>query len=139
MLFHVVTTVTYALFSEMNKSLYAVVVNTFTSGGDLQLLFPLLKRTTHCLTEFTSTVGLHKCTASIDECQWVSFFFCMEEFNSTPLLHMHFHVRCHFVRLPLCCNLSQSNKMQWSNGGKVQPLLSYHQYPLLRLWTNIIK
>ena len=28
-------------------------------------------------------------------------FFHMEEFNDTPLLQMHFHVRHHFVRLPL--------------------------------------
>jgi len=32
-------------------------------------------------------------------------FFCMEEFNYTPLLHTHFHDRCHNVRIPLCCHL----------------------------------
>ena len=37
--------------------------------------------------------------------------FHMEEFNNTPLLHTHFHVRCHFVRLPLHCHLSHSNEM----------------------------
>ena len=41
----------------------------------------------------------------------VCHFFCTEEFNVTPLLHTHFHVRCHFIRLPLCCHLSYSNKM----------------------------
>ena len=40
-----------------------------------------------------------------------SNFFHMEEFNYTPLLHTHFHVRRHFVRLPLCCHLSQGNKI----------------------------
>lgn len=39
------------------------------------------------------------------------FFFHMEKFNSTPLLPMHFHVRCHFIRLPLCCHLSHSKKI----------------------------
>jgi len=38
-------------------------------------------------------------------------FFCMEEFRGTPLLHPHFHVRCHSVRLPLCCHLSHSNNI----------------------------
>lgn len=30
-------------------------------------------------------------------------FLHMEEFGSTPLLHMHFHGRRHCLRLPLCC------------------------------------
>ena len=47
-----------------------------------------------------------KCSASIDECQWVPFFFCTGEFNDTPLLHLCFH-----VRLLLCCHLSHGNKM----------------------------
>ena len=38
--------------------------------------------------------GLHRHSASIKECQWVSFFHT-ELFNSTPLLHPHFHVRHH--------------------------------------------
>jgi len=59
-------------------------------------------------------LGLHKRSASISECQWVRFF-CMEEFNSTYLLHMHFHVRCHSVTLPLCCCLSHGNKIWWKN------------------------
>jgi hypothetical protein len=33
-------------------------------------------------------------------------FLRMEEFNYTPLLHMHFH-----VRLPLCCHLSHGSKV----------------------------
>ena len=66
-------------------------------------------------------------------------FFCMEEFSSTPLLHPHFHVRRNFVRLSLCCHLSHGNKIWWNTGGKVQPLLPYHQYPPLMVWTNTIK
>ena len=38
-------------------------------------------------------------------------FLRMEEFNYTPLLHTHFHVRRHFVRLPLYCHLSHGNKI----------------------------
>lgn len=38
-------------------------------------------------------------------------FFLREEFNDTPLLHVHFHVRHPFVRLPLCRHLLHGNKM----------------------------
>ena len=38
-------------------------------------------------------------------------FFHREKFSPLPLLHKHFHVRCHFVRLPLCCCLLHSNNM----------------------------
>ena len=40
-----------------------------------------------------------------------SNLFRLEELNYTPLLHKHFHVRRHFVRLPLCCHLSHGNKI----------------------------
>ena len=39
-----------------------------------------------------------------------AIFFLMEEFNYTPSLRTHFHVRRHFVRLPLCCHLSHGNR-----------------------------
>ena len=68
----------------------------------------LLKCTTHHLHVLRSTVGLHRHSSSISECQWMPFF-CMEEFSDTLLLYTHFHVTCHFVRLPLCCHLSHSN------------------------------
>ena len=37
-------------------------------------------------------------------------FFRMEECNYTPLLHTHFHVRRHFVSLPVYCHLLHGNK-----------------------------
>ena len=80
----------------------------------------------HCLVSINvqqASMNRHNC------------FLCMTEFSGTPLLHPHFH----FVRLPLCCHLSHSNKMQWDIGGKVQPLLPYHQHPSLTFWANIIK
>jgi len=43
-----------------------------------------------------------------------------------------------FVRMPFCCHLSHSSKMEWNTGGKLQPLLPYHQYPPLTLWANRI-
>jgi len=38
-------------------------------------------------------------------------FFHLEDFSDTPVLHMHFHVSCSFVRLLLCCHLSHDNKI----------------------------
>lgn len=43
-------------------------------------------------------------------------FFHTEEFNSTFLLHVHFHDRYHFLRLSLCLYLLHSNKMDWKVG-----------------------
>ena len=58
-----------------------------------------------------SLFGPHKCSVSVEECQRLPFFFCMEIFTVTPLLDTHFHVRHHSVRLPFCCRLSHSNSM----------------------------
>lgn len=44
-------------------------------------------------------------------------FFHVEEFNSTSLVRMFFHVRHHSIRLTLSCHIMHSNKMQW----KVEP------------------
>lgn len=52
--------------------------------------------TTPSLTVLTATI----CSPSTDECQGVQFFFHMEKFNCTPLLHSEFRVRLHLVRLP---------------------------------------
>ena len=66
-------------------------------------------------------LGLHKCPANVDECQWVPFFL-LEEFSYTLLLYPHFHVRHHFVRVLLCCHLSHRKP--------------YHHLPLT-FWSNI--
>jgi hypothetical protein len=57
----------------------------------------------HCLV----SINVQQASMNVN----VYNFFCMEEFNYTPLLHTHFHVRCHFVRLPLCCHLSHGTKI----------------------------
>jgi len=67
--------------------------------------------------------GLHKCSANISGSHWVPFFFCIEEFRNTPLLHPHSH-----IRLPLCCHLSHYNKIEQNTGGKGQPLLPYQHH-----------
>jgi len=87
----------------------------------------------HCLVNASTT-----CSASVDECQGVPFFLRgriqWHTFASYTL-----HVRWHLVSLPLCCHLLHSNKMEWSIGGKVTPLLSYHQHLTLITWANVIK
>jgi len=57
----------------------------------------------HCLV----SVNVQQASMNVIGCN----FSHMEEFNYTPLFHTHFHVRCHFVRMPLCCHLSHGNKI----------------------------
>ena len=57
----------------------------------------------HCLV----SVNSQQLSMNIIGCN----YFGMQEFNYTPLFHKHFHVRNHFVRLPLCCHLSHGNKI----------------------------
>ena len=57
----------------------------------------------HCLV----SINVQQALMNVIGCH----FFCMEEFSYTPLLHTNFHVRCHFVRLPLCCHLLHGNKI----------------------------
>ncbi len=55
-IFNIATTITYVLSPVMNFSLHAVLIKTCISGGDPQLLSPLLNCTTHQLTVLTSAV-----------------------------------------------------------------------------------
>ena len=57
----------------------------------------------HCLV----SINIQKASINANGCS----FFLMEEFSFTVLLHMHFYVRHHFVRLPLWCHLSYGHKM----------------------------
>ena len=71
------------------------------------LLRPLLlKHTIHCLV----SRNIQQKSITVNVCN----FFCMEEFNFTPLLHTHFHVRHHFVTLPppLLPSVSWQNVME---------------------------
>ena len=97
------------------------------SGGDM--LLSLLKHTTHHLALLTSTLfGPHKHSAS-------HFFSCMEEFNDTPLLHVHFHVR--WWHLPCSAAFCYIATNHSNAGGKVQLLLRYHHRLPLMLWANL--
>ena len=76
-------------------------------GLSFTRLLPLLEHATHHLTVSLyshSLVGLHK----RPRMSMGVIFFHMKEFNDTLVSHPHFHVRRHFVRLPLRCHLSHS-------------------------------
>jgi len=71
------------------------------------------------------TIDVQQALIGVSGCH----FFRVKKFSFTPLFHPHFHVRHHSVPLPLCCHLSHCNNMEWNIGGRVQPLLPYHQHP----------
>jgi len=82
----------------MNKGLCAMLTKIFTSQGDPLLLLSLLKLTIHHLnalsavqfpSAFTKHQRMSMCT-----------IFSARRNSVTSSLHMHFHVRRHFVRLP---------------------------------------
>jgi len=74
------------------------------------------------------------------KCQWMTVGAIISSYSDTPLLNAFFHLKCHSVKLPLCCHLSHNNEIKWSIGGKVISLLPYHynQMPPM-LWANIIR
>jgi len=68
------TTITYAFSPVMNNSLHALLIEIFHRGGDTLLLSSLLKCTSHPWLCSHPLFGLQKCSASISECQWITFF-----------------------------------------------------------------
>ena len=94
--------VRHAFSPALNMSLRAALMHICTTRGDP--LSPLLKQCSHPL--FVS-INVQQVSVNFCGCH----FFYMEEFNDTPLFHMHFHVRHHFLRLPLCCHLLYGNNM----------------------------
>jgi len=74
--FNTVPTISCILLLTMNKSLHAAFINTYSSGGDHCCCH-------HCWNAPPTTslcshplFGLHKCSASVNECQCVQFFLC---------------------------------------------------------------
>ena len=69
----------------------------------------MLKHTTpppHCTHIYCLVpINIQKAPMNIKECN----FLYMEAFNDTLLLHSLFHSRCHFVRLPVCCPITQQH------------------------------
>jgi len=82
----------------------------YISRGDPLSVSPLLKHHPpphcahiHCLV----STSIQQASENVSECH----FSYIEKFIDTPLLHMYFHVRHHFMRQPLCCHLSHGNNM----------------------------
>jgi len=105
--FNIVTTMSYAFSPAMNK-LHAAFIKICTSRQWPTVSVAMLKRTTCHFTALTSTVWS---PSAFSKYQWISV-------DSTPLLHTHFHVRCHSVTLPLWCHLSQQQNIMkyWWEG-----------------------
>jgi len=96
-------------------------------------LSPLLKHSAHCAhIQCLVSINVQQASRNIHGCH----YFCLEEFSDTPSLYTHFHVRCYFVRVPLCCHLSHGNKTEQNVGGKVHPPLLHHHHLPLILWAN---
>ena len=105
-------------------------------GLSFMLLSSLLKGTTHCLTMFISTVWSPE---TFSKPQWMSIF-CREDFNDTLLFHMHFYVRCHFVRPPsaaTCHTATTCNRILVAKFSCQH--LPYYQHLPLTSKANIIK
>ena len=56
----------------------------------------------HCLV----SINVQEALMYVKSC----YFFLMEEFNCTLLLHIYIYVSQHFVWLPLCCHQSHCDK-----------------------------
>ena len=121
----------------MNKSLDAMLVKPALAEVTVtvptsQMLYPLPHSAhIHCLISIT----IQQVSMTVTECH----FLHVDEHSDTPLLHLHFHVRCQCVRPLLCCHLSHGNKMEQNIFGNVQPLWPYIQDPPLTSWGNLTK
>ena len=108
--FNIVTTINYAFWPAVNRSLHATVINICTAE--------MIRCCCHhcrnapptaslCLRPLVVSINIQQVSMNVSLC----YFFHLEEFNFTPLLHTLFHVRRYSVRLPLYCHLSYSNNM----------------------------
>ena len=110
--FNIVTTTSYALSLVTEISLH-VILQAWLSGTEFIFRVAVATAETHHLLPHCAhipwlvSVNIQQLSMNVNGCH----FFPREEFSSTPLLNMHFHVRCHPVRLSLCCHLSHSNKI----------------------------
>lgn len=111
----------------MNKSLHPVLIKINASRSDMLSL--LLKHTTHCFTVLTSTVWP---TSVFSKQRWMSVNAIISS-RSNAVSRLGF----------ICTSMPDTilsecpsaaichTAMEWDMGGKVQPLLLYHQHPPL--------
>ena len=93
----------------MNNSLHAKPIKMGTSRDDqlfhscyVSAIAELHHSPPHCVHICCLvSINIQEASMNVNGCH----LFLMEEISSTPLIHLHFHIRCHFVRLSLCCHL----------------------------------
>jgi len=80
----------------------------------------------HCSISISAQQALMK----VNGCN----FFHIQEFSLTPLLHTHFHIRCHSVRLPplLPSITQQQNVMEYWWEGSISIAVSPTSTPKVR-------
>ena len=69
----------------------------------------------HCLV----SRNVQQASMNVSGCN----YFHVEEFIFTPLIHLHFHVRRHFVRLSLCCHLSHGKETEYCWKGSASAVI----------------
>jgi len=112
--FNIVITTSYAFSLVMNKSLHATLVKICTSRGDhchCHQYWNTPPRSHRAHTCCSVSINIQQASVNVNRC-----WFCMEEFHDTPMLHMHFHVRCHSVITPLLPSVTQPRNVmgyQW--------------------------
>ena len=111
LLFSIVTTTNYAFSPVINESLQAALIKICMS---VQNVASFSRCCCHCWYAVCTTSLCSQASVNVNGC----IFFRVQEFSVTALLHLHFHVRCHFIRLPHCCHLSHSSKMLQNIGGR---------------------
>ena len=110
--FSIVTTISSAFLPAMNKSPHAALIQTCPSRDDPLLLLPLLNHNPpphYAYIHSSVSIKDQQASMNVNGCH---FFFRMERFNFPLLLRLLFHVKCHFVDLPLHCHLSQGYSLQ---------------------------
>jgi len=99
---------------------------------------PLLKCSTTASLCQHPQVGLCKCSANTDQCQWVPLFPHGGIQSPPPLRSIHTPISDTTLSDCPTAAICHSNKIQWDIGRKVQPLLPHHQHPPLMPQVNVI-
>ena len=106
--FNTITTISYAFLPAMNKGLHATLIKMVSVEVTHHFS---VSPPTSSLCSHSQELSLHKPSASNNKCQWILFFFFyMEEFSDTLLLHLHFHVRPCVVICPLLPSVAEEQK-----------------------------
>lgn len=137
--FDIATTISCVFLTAMNESLHPILIKICMAVWNMVCLSCSCCHHWNVppphLTVLISTVwfsiNVHQASMNINKC----IFFLVEEFNDTPLLHVHFHVR--WWHLPYSAAFCYMATKCSNSGGKVQLLLPYyHRLPLM-LWANL--